>query len=66
MQACAECPSPPPRVPRAHAHTLHHAVRERACVRAHRQVLYQGEPLVDLLVAARAHHYLEFKLVDGR
>ncbi|WIA33109.1 hypothetical protein OEZ86_006262 [Tetradesmus obliquus] len=29
------------------------------------RVLYQDEPLVDLLVACQAHHYLEFKLVEG-
>lgn len=40
----------------------------RACslVSSSLQVLYQGEALVDLLVSAHAHHYLEFKLVDGR
>jgi hypothetical protein len=29
------------------------------------RALYQGEPLVDGLVAARAHPYVEFKLVEG-
>jgi hypothetical protein len=30
------------------------------------QVLYQGEGMVELLVACQAHHYLEFKLIEGR
>jgi hypothetical protein len=29
------------------------------------RALYQGEPLVDGLVAARAHPYVDFKLVEG-
>ncbi|KXZ56121.1 hypothetical protein GPECTOR_1g101 [Gonium pectorale] len=29
------------------------------------QVLYAAEPLVDLLVRCRCHHYLEFKAVEG-
>ncbi|KAJ9508327.1 hypothetical protein QJQ45_011837 [Haematococcus lacustris] len=29
------------------------------------KVLYQGEELVDLLIATRAHHYLEFKAVEA-
>lgn len=32
----------------------------------HTQVLYQSEPMVDVLVNTRAHNYLEFKAVDGR
>jgi hypothetical protein len=30
------------------------------------QVLYQDEPLVQLLVSLKAHHYIEFKLVEGK
>lgn len=30
------------------------------------QVLYQDEPLVQLLVSCQAHNYLEFKLVEGK
>eukprot|EP00775_Hariotina_reticulata_P011353 gene11353-11502_t len=30
------------------------------------RVMYQDELLVQLLVTSRAHHYLEFKLVEGR
>uniref|UniRef100_A0A7S3QW78 Rab GDP dissociation inhibitor n=1 Tax=Dunaliella tertiolecta TaxID=3047 RepID=A0A7S3QW78_DUNTE len=29
------------------------------------KVLYQAEPMVDVLVSTRAHNYLEFKAVDG-
>lgn len=29
------------------------------------QLVYQAEPLVDILVKAKAHHYLEFKRVEG-
>jgi hypothetical protein len=29
-------------------------------------VLYKGETLVDALVGARAAHYLELKLLQGR
>jgi hypothetical protein len=30
------------------------------------KLVYQAEPLVDLLVKCRCHHYLEFKAVEGR
>jgi len=30
------------------------------------QVMYQDEPLVQLLVSCQAHNYLEFKLVEGK
>jgi hypothetical protein len=36
------------------------------CTAAAAQVLYQGEAMVDLLVACQAHNYLEFKLIEGR
>ncbi len=29
------------------------------------KMMYQAEPLVELLVRSRAHHYLEFKRMDG-
>lgn len=32
----------------------------------HYQVMYQGEPLVEVLVKAKAQHYLEFKRLEGR
>lgn len=41
-------------------------VRRSCCRCIHSQVLYQAEPIVNALVAVGAHHYLDFRLLDGR
>ena len=48
-----------------------HSLKLRFCSRVkplnpYPQMMYQGEELVDTLVKARAHHYIEFKRLEGR